>query len=118
MAHQGKIEPRFYKVRVQTHEGRAHHIVVSYNLDIPRTTIGFEFYRIVSNMPIVPFGIPTNRPATFREELLVLDQAFNKARAPRSEECDLIHGFLKEAYGKDAEIGSIELIEEYAAASA
>ena len=96
-----KIEPRFYRAKVQSGQDFAGLICVTYHLDAGKQFSGVEFYELVfpANSR---FAIPSARAASFQEELRAVHQAAATFGGDRSNERDFIAIKLKEAYGQNA----------------
>lgn len=98
-----RIEPKFYRAKVQSGQEFAGLICVTYHLDTGKQFSGVEFYELV--FPATArFSIPSSRMATFQEELRALHQAAATYGSDRSKETDFIAVKLKEAYGQSATV--------------
>jgi len=105
-----KIEPKFYRVSVDTAPGGAGLVCVTYNLDTDRGFVGVEYYELVFSTDQPELSIPSSRQATFQEELRILHQAASAYEGARDNDKSHIEDRLKEAYGNQATI-HIEEIE-------
>jgi hypothetical protein len=112
-----KLEPKAYKLRVQTRGGQDFGalVCITYYLDNSRQYSGAEFFEVVFNGDAI-FSIPSSRVATFQEELRALHRAAVTFGADRSKERELITEKMREAYAPDALI-DVEEIHPAAPAS-
>jgi len=78
-------------------------VVISYELDRSNRFTGYEFFKIVTSLDMPRLAIPSDRQATFQEELLVLDKAVHADETPESHE-DKIKEKLSEAYTSGQQI--------------
>lgn len=93
-----KIEPKFYKVFVESRSNNAGLICSTYNLDSSKEIVGIEYYEMVYSSSPHGLKIPSSRQATFQEELRVLHQAASTYEGPRNIETAYIEARLSEAY--------------------
>jgi hypothetical protein len=57
-------------------------VVISYDLDFFGRFSGYEFFKIITALKAPRLEIPSERRATFKEELLILDKAVHAAEMP------------------------------------
>jgi len=99
-----KIEPKFYRVRVDGDRSSAVLVCVTYNLDTGKRLVGIEYYELVWSFEDENLSIPSSRQATYKEELRVLHQAASAYEGPRAYEKEHIESHLKVAYGSDVNV--------------
>lgn len=99
-----KIDPKYYRVRVNVGEKGAGLICSTYNLDISKHYTGVEYYELVCSLDFPKLNIPSTRQATFQEELRTRHQAASSFVGSRTDELSHIKRKLQEAYGQNAKI--------------
>jgi len=104
-----KIEPKFYRIKVEEDQSGAGLICVTYNLDSSKQFVGVEYYQLVRSFDDSGLNIPSSRQATFQEELRVLHNAASTFKGKRSEEKKHIETKLKEAYGSPVTVNYEEI---------
>jgi len=104
-----KIEPKFYRVRVEEGSVSAGLICVTYNLDSLKQFVGIEYYQLVWSFDNSGLSIPSSHPATFQEELSVLHNATSTYEGKRADEEEHIETKLKEAYGSGVSVNFEEI---------
>jgi hypothetical protein len=107
-----KIEHKGYVAHVDFGQNRASVICVTYFLAPSKEHVGVEFIQVFHTSSD-KFGIPSDRVATFQEELRTLNVATGIA-PDRNSETLYIQQKLNEAYGAAAKI-HIKRIEQSAA---
>lgn len=104
-----RIDPKFYRVWVEEGENSAGLICVVYNLDTAKEFVGIEYFELVWTFDNTGITIPSERMATFREELRVLHQAASTYRGPRNIDQQHIRANVKEAYGPNVRVNFTEI---------
>jgi hypothetical protein len=74
------------------------YICVSYDMDEATQFKGFEFYKLVSSIPVPALSIPSSRQATFKEEIHILRSASKTDINGSGILEDRIQTFIEEAY--------------------
>lgn len=97
-----KIEPHGYVAHIEFTAGRAVVICITYYIAPSKEHVGVEFYQTIHTSS-ERFGIPSDRVATFQEELRTLNQAAGIA-PDRAAETLYIQQKMYEAYGAGATV--------------
>jgi|ERR1700693_2563182 len=99
-----KVDPTFFRVRVQAEEGVDGLMVEVYNLDSERRFVGLEFTSISTTADRKGLSFPVAKEPTFRECLLFVGRAADADQMPRDKVAPRIRERMREVYGESARV--------------
>jgi hypothetical protein len=93
-----------YRIRVTKEGSTATILCVTYGIDNIERYFGAEFYVLVNSFDNSSFSIPSNRTATFQEELRATGKGYGVAPEYSTGIEDWIQFRIKDAYGHDSDL--------------
>jgi hypothetical protein len=93
-----------YKIFIKKEGSTATILCVTYGIDNIDRYFGAEFYILVNSFDNSSFSIPSNRTATFQEEVRATGKGFGVAPEYSTGIEDWIQFKIKDAYGNDLDL--------------